>query len=66
MSIFFQPASHKAINGRWISYFFTSTVESEKSIPHLRNSLDVEFDSKEEADNNAVNFCLEQGYVLKN
>lgn len=65
MLTYFKPFSRQLPNGKWISRFYTYTSGEANSI-HQENFLDIELNTKEEANKNAVNYCLKQGYILEN
>jgi hypothetical protein len=63
MKTYFRPTSKKLLNGKWCSYF-SITIRNGKNTKHISsNSLNVEFESKNEADINTIKYCLEKGYI---
>lgn len=64
MQITFKPNSIEAINGKWVSRFTTiKYINNGQKTEHQQNSLGKEFDTKEEADNYAIEYCLAQNYI---
>ena len=64
MTIYFRPASYQIESGKWVPLYQRIVING-PTLNERKDFWDKEFDTQEEADQYATEYCLQQGYVLK-
>jgi|WetSurMetagenome_2_1015567.scaffolds.fasta_scaffold1649268_1 hypothetical protein len=66
MQKFFKLFSEQLQNGKWLPKYLVTTIDDSMVLNDHSEQFDKQFDSKEEADKYAADYCYKKGYTLFN